>query len=1394
MKKICLFISLVFFLAGLGALWAQQDTGGDYGDGSPDVNSAGSVDESLVVGNGSQPAQNNTGFNVNTFTGDAWATVTDFSYHRNGFPMKYERYFHNGISSAFGELGPGWMSNYDMCLFIPVSNTNGNKILLVLPHQTWTFNSSDGGNTYQAPQGCFYSLQNLNNAGVTYVLTDKYGYSYTFSVLTNLGGPSNVAYLQGMADLNQNSVTFTYQSFYYFTQTFGTGNYFPAGTYGQSGIRLYTETGSNWAVTLTYYDNPAPVSVVNQNPYYAVWYNLYGNQLKQVTNSAGDTISFNSAPVSYNVSSPGIPVSQVNRSPSNLNATYQYYSFLYSSNNSNPTTVVTLKQIEEPLAPPGYRNITYICESNTSGFNNPVRQIQNGQGQVMYTYDYSIDGSGNHLTSTSGPNGLIETDVYDSTSRMVQKKFPMGGRLYIQDYTWDKNNLCTNFMDGNGHAVSMAYDALGNMTYTQDAEGYSASFTFNNNLTHTVFFSGSPFTYSFTRKMSSQDKDLVLRTYDYDANGNLLYVNEPGRKTTFAYDGYGRLSSLTDAGQHTATYSYDANGNLSSLLEPAPGAPQTIGSSLSTFIHDDRGHLISATDALQRSVTFVYDAANQTFLDQINYPDNTYEQFSYDANGHLVLTKDRNGMQKKFIYGGNDNVTDIYLAYGTPDVRHAEFMYDALNELLAFTDSNNHRTIFTYNEQGLTKSSTDSLGKGATITYDGALNALMSTDSRGITKTLSYYKNNRLKFARFSDGTPSLSYTYDGNGNLLSMVDGVGLKTYSYDALNRLAVMRDVARNFTLNYTYDPLHLVSVQNNLVSGSITYDYYQNNRLKSVADVDGGLTTFQYDSVGNLQSALYPNGAESLLSYISVNNRLQALQNMNSHGELFSSYTYIYDNVGNILAMSELIGSTTYNYDGLYQLTGVTYPGPRGMTTYGYDGVGNRVTLGQNGVSQTLSYDAGNQVTNGLGESFSYDGSGNIIQRSSSAGTTIYAWDALNRLIKATTPSGTVSFVYDGYNRRVQKITPKEVINYFYSGNSVLIETDGSGNILKIFNPGISVKDRQGNKFYYLSNGRGDVTGLMDTNQNFVQGYAYDAFGKTVGGQNDANNYRYVGEFGVFSDDDIGLVYMRNRWYDPKLGRFVSRDPIGFAGGSNFYVYTGNNPAVGIDPNGEGAVGGIIEGVYGFINGGMSAMASGGDVKDIIVAATVSGLFGAALGTFDLSEGIVTSGIVGGFSEAIGEMMGGKGFNKTKIIISAVAGEVSAGMGGLAVKALGGKMVLGEAATSILNGHFSIAPGLAAGFLSNPALKIIKNSEGEVGGGGGMRYGGLQSTGSNQGGSASYSPEPSGPTNGGGNGSGGWGGSGGGNGSSDGNSSGTGGPSGGYPGNIGNPNSGPVGGCC
>jgi RHS repeat-associated protein len=136
--------------------------------------------------------------------------------------------------------------------------------------------------------------------------------------------------------------------------------------------------------------------------------------------------------------------------------------------------------------------------------------------------------------------------------------------------------------------------------------------------------------------------------------------------------------------------------------------------------------------------------------------------------------------------------------------------------------------------------------------------------------------------------------------------------------------------------------------------------------------------------------------------------------------------------------------------------------------------------------------------------------------------------------------------------------------------VIAEMDASGNITSYYvYDGIGLVAKitaSGNVYYYHYDGIGTTIAMTDSSGNIVNKYAYDEFGNLLNSVEAISNpFLYVGQYGVM-DDDNGLLYMRARYYDPEVGRFISKDPIGYEGGLNLYGYGSNNPENLVDPTG------------------------------------------------------------------------------------------------------------------------------------------------------------------------------------------------------------------------------------
>jgi len=164
-----------------------------------------------------------------------------------------------------------------------------------------------------------------------------------------------------------------------------------------------------------------------------------------------------------------------------------------------------------------------------------------------------------------------------------------------------------------------------------------------------------------------------------------------------------------------------------------------------------------------------------------------------------------------------------------------------------------------------------------------------------------------------------------------------------------------------------------------------------------------------------------------------------------------------------------------------------------------------------------------------------------------------------------------YQYDDSGNRLEAIRNGVTTCYIYgaSGN-LLAEADANGDIQQyyIYGAGLLAMATSDNSLYsYHFDATGHTVAMTDINKNIVNKYAYSPFG-TIGDQEEAvaQPFKFVGQFGVMTESN-GWYYMRARYYDPSVGRFISEDPIGFDGGDvNLYGYVLNNPVHFVDPLG------------------------------------------------------------------------------------------------------------------------------------------------------------------------------------------------------------------------------------
>jgi len=758
---------------------------------------------------------------------------------------------------------------------------------------------------------------------------------------------------------------------------------------------------------------------------------------------------------------------------------------------------------------------------------------QNGRGFTT-TFAFATPGAGD--TTITDPRGNATVHTHDALRRLTKVTDPGGGQAV---FTYDAGNNRTSITDQNGRTTLFAYDSRGNVLTITDPLGRLITFTYDaqNNLTTAANARG------FTT------------TFSYDVPGNLTSIQDAtGNTTAFTYNGFGQLSRKTDARGNPTQYGYDAQGNLTRITDALGG--------VTTLTYDGIGRLRTLTDPNGHTAGASYDANSR--LTQIVDPLGNTTRFTFDAVGNLTQILDAKGNLTRYSYDEVNNLTTVTDPLGNI----TRYTYDGNNNRTGLVNANGRTATYVFDAINRLTRITDPLGHATAYLYDAVGNVRTVNDANGTTNTFVYDANNRLTSIAYGDGA-TVAYSYDANGNRVGMVDTRGTTTYAYDALDRL--IQVIHPTGTVGYGYDAVGNRASLTYPDSGVVTYVYDNLNRLSRVSDREGQVTSYTYDAASNLLKVAYPNGTAISYQYDAAN-RLVTMTNTRGTQTL-TSFAYTLDQLGNRLTKTTDGKLTSYSYDALSQLVS-TVSKNQPQTNYTYDAVGNRLTSASGNQVTQFTYDAADRLLQAGKKSFTYDANGNRTSLTAGVVTT-YTYDAANRLVRVVRGTDTAAYEYDGDGNKITQALGLDVfrfVNDVATGLPVVLAESGpSQNLSYVWGNALISQSALGAKSFYHYDGLGSVVALTDSLGNQSAVYAYDAWGAPEGSGNAApitNRFRFTGEE---EDDLTGLYYLRARWYDPSVGRFLNRDPLPGSRHNpltlNRYTYALNNPTRFTDPNGR-----------------------------------------------------------------------------------------------------------------------------------------------------------------------------------------------------------------------------------
>ena len=423
----------------------------------------------------------------------------------------------------------------------------------------------------------------------------------------------------------------------------------------------------------------------------------------------------------------------------------------------------------------------------------------------------------------------------------------------------------------------------------------------------------------------------------------------------------------------------------------------------------------------------------------------------------------------------------------------------------------------------------------------------------------------------------SVSYTYDQNGNVLTVTDKNGVIYREYDALNRVTKYTDTYGN-TIRYEYDEVGNLTRLVYPDHTAVQYTYDENRNLLTVTDWASRVTSYTYDENNRVVGEVKSNGCVVTTVYDNKQRVISHVEKTPS-GTVISGFEYTYDAMSRIVEEKVLDKNTKlcYTYDTLHRVTKRTsFDTVSGMLlfehTYAYDAAGNLLNEDTNG-SASFTYDLNNRLTSYSGVPITYDADGNMLSAplySNSSATMNLEYDSANRLIKA----GGNEYTYNAEDVRIRNDDGNFDTKYTYNTNcplSQLLYKTNNGVVAKyVYGHGLIGEDKHGWFKTFHFDSRGSTVAITNECAVITDRFIYDTYGNML--DHEGNNFfifGYNGRDGVITDSN-GLCYMRARYYAPKLRRFVNADIIpgqlSEAVTLNRYAYANGNPVSNVDPFG------------------------------------------------------------------------------------------------------------------------------------------------------------------------------------------------------------------------------------
>ncbi|MBC8068764.1 MAG: RHS repeat protein [Deltaproteobacteria bacterium] len=833
---------------------------------------------------------------------------------------------------------------------------------------------------------------------------------------------------------------------------------------------------------------------------------------------------------------------------------------------------------------------------------------------VLWRYDYDAAG---RMVEEQGPAGGVRRFAYDSKSRCVHAvgsagyeerwlSFDEAKRTtavrdslgFTTHYEWNERGQVTKVVTPMGAVIEQRYDEHGRLVEHIDAGGTAARREYD----ALGRFAAVHFPDGRSVKLRHDDEHRTVELVDwndehwhsfYDERGNRVRVEEPtGATWRRKFDEADDIVELVDPLGNVLTFVRDHAGRMIGRRDWA-GQPWRVG-------YDRLGWIVSETDPLGNTTVNERDVHGRVV--RVRYPDARVWEYGHDVAGRRVLSRAPDGTEVRDRF----NVCGQLLVSEQPDGSRVEFRWGTEpGQLLEIRDARgrSYRREYDPDDRIVLESFWD--GRTVGYEYDGVGRNTCVVDhlQRRTQYAYDFYGNLTKRVGW--DGE-EVAYEYDGNRLPVKVVRGGHVLELERDSYGN--IVAEIQDGFRVESSFDLLRRRTALRSEAGAMVDYGWGPTT-CERVA-VSGQAVTFARDALGRERVRELPGGGRIEQEVDSLGRMLA--QRIRAGERAMLERRWYYDKFGHLAGLDDSVGGgARYHHDARGRLTAVVRrDGPTEL--FAWDATDNRTwsaslppefrrdpaleqqvtemigelarehrlapvseaALADMGASATqYSHGDGNRL---IGSSSTrgrmmceYDEDGRMVRKhvldSTTRRTWTFEWSAFGELLAVVTPDAARwSYEYDGLGRRVRRSGPGVDVRYVWDGLELLHELVGAAaETTWVHNPnGYGPIAVVGSDIEFAVN---DVLGRT---LEWVHGSGEVVWrsAATTWGEEPApaanDNRRFPGQY---HDPETGFHYNFYRYYDPQLGRYLSADPIGLAGGFNEYTYV-TSPIEMIDPMG------------------------------------------------------------------------------------------------------------------------------------------------------------------------------------------------------------------------------------